>query len=173
MLTITKRPNADTSSTMADFLPPVVLFDPDVHSTPEIIAQMAQIHADCVLQDGTHATFLPDPSTGEMDMPKLRGFWEATTAETRTPHRVIALQFSTDAQTELIGFGGLHMPHWQTGPFRSQVQKLLVHPGHRRKGAARRVMAALESVAVERDAGLIVRRPNPLSLSCFSCGVTR
>lgn len=40
-------------------------------------------------------------------------------------------------------------------PHRAEVSKLLVHPGHRRRGIARRLMAAVERAAVEGGRTLI------------------
>jgi ribosomal protein S18 acetylase RimI-like enzyme len=48
------------------------------------------------------------------------------------------------------------MPVTETGPFRGEVNKLMVSPRHRRRGIARRVMGLLEEVARERGRHLLV-----------------
>ncbi|ETI21605.1 hypothetical protein G647_07952 [Cladophialophora carrionii CBS 160.54] len=57
-----------------------------------------------------------------------------------------------DAQAtalEISGVVSLETPFSQTGPFRGEVQKLFVHPMHRRRGIARKLMARLETVALD------------------------
>lgn len=49
---------------------------------------------------------------------------------------------------EVSGIVSLETPFSQTGPFRAIVQKLFVHPLHRRRGIARKIMARLETIAV-------------------------
>lgn len=137
-------------------LPPPVLFDPAQHQ--DLIPAIAQIHADCVLIDGTLATYLPDPATGRMDMAALQDFWRANVRQVEAGDRVIALQFAAgeDGGEELAGYVSLYFPFAQSGPFRSLVEKLLVSPRHRRKGIARRLMGILEDVARERHRELMV-----------------
>lgn len=48
------------------------------------------------------------------------------------------------------------MPVTETGPFRGEVEKLMVSPRHRLKGVARRLMDKLEAVARERHRELLV-----------------
>jgi ribosomal protein S18 acetylase RimI-like enzyme len=49
---------------------------------------------------------------------------------------------------EISGVVSLGTPFSQTGPFRALVQKLFVHPLHRRQGIARKLMARLETLAL-------------------------
>ena len=62
----------------------------------------------------------------------------------------------TEAEAEVAGYVCLMMPATETGPFRGEVNKLMVSPDHRRKGVARRVMGLLEEVARERGRELLV-----------------
>lgn len=48
---------------------------------------------------------------------------------------------------EVAGFVSLWKPESETGPFRADVEKLLVSPYHRRRGVARNVMRLLEATA--------------------------
>lgn len=135
-------------------LPLPTLYDGSKHEN--ILPQLAQIHADCVLTDGTMASFLPNKDR-EMDMAKLLAFYQNRASQVDADTRAFALQFTDDNEMELAGFVSLS---WagasQTGPFRSEVGTLLVSPKHRRKGVARRVMEKLEEVAREKGKELIV-----------------
>ncbi|KAK3650035.1 hypothetical protein LTR56_006622 [Elasticomyces elasticus] len=135
-------------------LPPPVVYDPSQHQP--VLHQMTQMHADCVIQDGTLATFLPDVSTGEMDIPKILKHWQSLSTEVERGSRVIILQFIDEAESELMGFVSLSMPFSETGPFRGGVEKLLVSPQHRKNGVARRVMGKLEEVGVEKGRTVLV-----------------
>jgi GNAT superfamily N-acetyltransferase len=141
-------------------LPAQMLLDPQSHLG--LIPALAQIHSDCVISDGTLATFRPDPKTGKMNMPALEAFWEKMIAEVVSGQREIVLQFASASSEnatgglELAGYASLYMPFSETGPFRSFVEKLMVSPRHRRKGIARRVMQRIEEVAEERNRGLVV-----------------
>lgn len=55
-----------------------------------------------------------------------------------------------------MGYVCLMMPASETGPFRGEVNKLMVSPRHRRKGVARRVMEKLEEVGRERGRTLLI-----------------
>ena len=138
-------------------LPPPVLFDPKQHSSDEIFQALAQIHADCVLQDGTLATFLP--RNGVMDMARLEAYWRQRAEQVVQGQREIILQFANtdDGKIELAGYVSLSMSSSETGPFRGEVEKLLVSPRHRRKGVAKRVMDLLDQTAKERRTELLVR----------------
>ncbi|RMY74517.1 hypothetical protein D0864_10003 [Hortaea werneckii] len=121
-------------------LPPPVRFQPSQHQA--IVDQLATIHRDCILQDGTLATFLPDKQ-GDLDITRIVEYWSDRSEQ-------VAKGFTDSTQSEVAGFVSLDMPFSETGPFRGMVEKMLVSPRHRYKGVARRVMAELESVAIER-----------------------
>ncbi|KAK5137146.1 hypothetical protein LTR08_000651 [Meristemomyces frigidus] len=125
-------------------LPPPVVYDPDKHKP--ILHQITQIHADCVLQDGMLANFLPDKK-GRMDHDKLLNYWLNRSAQVESGSRDIILQFTDASETELAGVVSLDMPESESDPFRGLVEKLLVSPRFRKQGVARRVMAKLEEVA--------------------------
>lgn len=61
----------------------------------------------------------------------------------------IFLNDCPDVKFEVAGLVALNKPVTETGPFRGEVEKLLVSPNHRQKGIARRLMAELERVALE------------------------
>lgn len=128
-------------------LPPPVRFQPSQHQA--IVDQLATIHRDCILQDGTLATFLPDEQ-GNLDITKIIKYWSDRSEQVTKGAREIIVQFTDPTQSEVAGFVSLDMPFSETGPFRGMVEKMLVSPRHRYKGVARRAMAELETVAIER-----------------------
>ena len=134
-------------------LPAPVLYDAVKHQY--LLQQIAQIHADCVLNDGTVVTFHPD-ETGQMDIPAIVKYWEARSTQVTAGTREIIMQFADDSEEELIGYVSLDTPVTQTGAFRGAVEKLLVSPKHRYKGIARRLMAKLEDVAWAKGRVLLV-----------------
>ena len=134
-------------------LPAPIIYDPDKHKP--ILHQVADIMGDCVTTDGTLATFLPD-SKGRMSHDKILNWWLGRSESVEKGHRDIILQFTDDSETDLMGYVCLYMPPTETGPFRSEVEKLMVSPKHRYKGVSKRVMAKLEEIAKEKDRGLIV-----------------
>ena len=138
-----------------------------------IIDGIVNVHAACVLHDGTLATFLPPLSYDQ-----LYQWWEKRVAEVSNGERQIIIYMSntndrttnqgleapwkdedrdwptisnqaSGTELEVSGVVSLATPFSQTGPFRGMVEKLFVHPLHRRKGIAKKVMARLETVAVE------------------------
>ncbi|KIW64552.1 hypothetical protein PV04_09477 [Phialophora macrospora] len=68
-------------------------------------------------------------------------------AQTQT--QVQARDQARELELEISGVVSLETPFSQTGPFRAVVQKLFVHPLHRRQGIARKLMARLETVALD------------------------
>ncbi|KAK3068135.1 hypothetical protein LTR53_014525 [Teratosphaeriaceae sp. CCFEE 6253] len=134
-------------------LPTPILYIPSKHEP--ILDQVAKIHADCVLQDGTLATFLPDDK-GQMSHRKILDYWRRYHEEVEIGSRVIILQFLDDSEEQLMGYASLDMPPSETGPFRGSVQKLMVSPKYRYRGVARWVMAKLEEVAREQGRWMLV-----------------
>lgn len=69
---------------------------------------------------------------------------------------IVSTGENDEKEGELMGYVCLMMPITETGPFRGEVNKLMVSPNHRRKGVARRVMEKLEDVGRERGRTLLV-----------------
>ncbi|KAK3068599.1 hypothetical protein LTR53_013704 [Teratosphaeriaceae sp. CCFEE 6253] len=134
-------------------LPTPILYIPSKHEPT--LDQVAKIHADCVLQDGTLATFLPDEQ-GQMSHGKILNYWRRYHEEVEVGSRFIILQFLDDSEEQLMGYASLDMPPSETGPFRGSVQKLMVSPKYRYRGVARRVMGKLEEVAREQGRWMLV-----------------
>lgn len=133
-----------------------VIFNPELHS--HLGPSFANVHAACITTAPyTIATFLPPLDDG-----RVTKWWEDRFKEVVDGRRVIIMQMAPNATTgepELAGYVGLYMPITETGPFRADVEKLLVSPDHRNKGIARRLMKKLEDVAKENKRTLLVSRP--------------
>nr|POE65355.1 acetyltransferase [Quercus suber] len=145
-------------ATMA-FSAPFV-YDPVYHH--HLLRQIVQIHADCIINDGTLATFLPDPETKQLDLQKLIRHWEDVDGEVKAGKRVIIVQLfhpaqrGKDVEEEVAGVVILYMPETETGAFRSEVHKLLVSRKHRKKGIAKQLMKKLEDTAFKHGRSLIM-----------------
>ena len=87
-------------------------------------------------------------------------YWLSISEDIEKSRTLMILQFSREDEAEVAGYACLMMPATETGPFRGEVNKLMVSPDHRRKGVGRQVMEALERVARERGRELLVRSPS-------------
>ena len=84
-------------------------------------------------------------------------YWLSISEDIERSRTLMVLQFAREDEAEVAGYVCLMMPATETGPFRGEVNKLMVSPKHRRKGVARRVMQGLERVARERGRDMLVR----------------
>lgn len=134
-------------------LPQPILYDPNRHC--HLLVQIASIHAACIINDNQLASFLPN-SDGSLDHEKMLAYWQSRSEDVKRGLRFFVLQFTDLEETEVAGYGCLYMPPSETGPFRGEVEKLMVSPHHRFKGVARQVMEKLEREAVRRGRWLIV-----------------
>lgn len=140
-----------------------------------LIDGIAHLHASCILYDGTLATFLPPLShlqlygwwedrVQEVTSEQRQIIVFLSEVSQRTTGKEDSVRppwiaegrdwpgITTDENTarlEVSGVVSLSAPFSQTGPFRAVVQKLFVSPLHRRRGIARRMMARLETVAMQ------------------------
>jgi GNAT superfamily N-acetyltransferase len=133
-------------------LPPPRLLDP--LKDKRLLPQLVQIHADCITNDHQLATFLPPLDNDN----RMSVYWQEIIADVERGRTAVFLQFSSDDEIEVAGYVCLMMPVTQTGPFRGEVNKLMVSPKHRRRGVARRAMGRLEEYALERERYLLVSR---------------
>ena len=62
-----------------------------------------------------------------------------------------------NAGIDIAGVVELATPDTDTGPFRADVEMLMVSPDHRRAGLGKRLMAAVEDAARQRGRTLLVR----------------
>ena len=165
--------------------PGIHLLNPSSTDLPTLTDGIVHLHAACILNDGTLATFLPPLSYSQ-----LYEWWEERIADLSTGTRQIIVYVSdvddrtsnpeisapwkdegrawpvistplpqlpsgpsppspSTTRLEVAGVVTLSTTPSQTGPFRAVVEKLFVSPLHRRRGIARRIMAHLESVALD------------------------
>lgn len=149
-------------------------------SEAHLIPYLAAIHANCITADHAIVTFLPP-----LNQDRLLQYWKDCIADVRAGHRAIILLFdesgasaptdvsvaspsaaapgnpgATSGKTidglNLMGVVMLYTPYSETGGFRGWVEKLLVSPKFRRRGAARALMGALEEEAIRRGKTLLV-----------------
>ena len=137
-------------------LPPPRLYNP--YTDKQLLPEIAQIHSECITYDHQLATFLPP-----LSHTRMLDYWLSLSEDIEKSRTALILQFAAEDEAEVAGYVCLMMPATETGPFRGEVNKLMVSPKHRRKGVARRVMEKLENVARERGRDLLVSAPAPLS----------
>jgi GNAT superfamily N-acetyltransferase len=130
-----------------------ILYDPKIHS--HLITSIVSVHVACITQP-THtiATFLPP-----LDETVMHKWWEDRVQEVLNGSRHIILQTAAEPRTakeEVVGVVMLDKPQTQTVPHTAWVEKLLVSPEWRRKGATKRMMAKLEEVARSEGRTLLV-----------------
>ncbi|RMZ85041.1 hypothetical protein DV738_g5, partial [Chaetothyriales sp. CBS 135597] len=134
---------------------------PSTPGVDTIIESIVLIHAACILNDKTVATFLPPLSHSQITQ-SWQGFLEEAGTgggggssdnddddknDSAAAHRIILVSVS---KLEISAVVSLHHPSSQTGPFRALVQRLLVSPLHRRRGLATQLVAELERRALQR-----------------------
>ena len=122
-----------------------------------LAAQLAELHAACIQRDHMVATFLPP-----LDLPLMARWWQGKIDDIGRGTREILATVETvegdgqELREVVTGVVMLDLTTGQTGPMRGAVEKLMVSPDHRRKGIARIVMGALETVAWERERWLLM-----------------
>ncbi|EFY98431.1 hypothetical protein MHUMG1_04839 [Metarhizium humberi] len=133
----------------------VLAFNPKQHS--HLTPYIAAIHASCITQDRTMATFLP-PLSHE----KLLTWWKERIAEVNDGKRLIwILVKEIDASgrpkgPDVMGVVMLSTPYSETGAFRGYVEKLFVHKNFRGRGGARALMEALENGAANMGRSILL-----------------
>lgn len=130
------------------------LFDPE--RDEDLSQDLVQLQIDCITADGALLRFHPPFDKEKRQQMQL--FWEDRFRQCRQGLRVSFLAVEkTDANKEtLCGVVDLGLPVADTGPFRADVEMLMVSPHHRRKGIAKKLLFALESYAEEKERTLLV-----------------
>ncbi|KAF8145731.1 acyl-CoA N-acyltransferase [Mycena galopus ATCC 62051] len=119
------------------------VFDPTNPTHIALLPSFADIHIACIETDHTIATFTPP-----LKRPAIIDWWKERALEATAGKRIIIMAFVTEEDREqLAGYGMLHRPLTETGPFRGSVEKLFVSPNFRRRGIARTLMEKLEEEA--------------------------
>lgn len=132
-----------------------------------LLERIVHLHAACILNDHTMATFIPP-----LSLARMRERWRSFLDEASAGKRVILVSTSSlekrtstpadfqlpfgahdwsllSPDEELTGTVSLSMPASETGPFRGLVQNLFVSPFHRRQSLAGRLLDELERGALE------------------------
>ncbi|KAL7941983.1 hypothetical protein V8C42DRAFT_333240 [Trichoderma barbatum] len=149
----------------------IIPFAPSQHT--HFIPAIIQLHIDCIQSDGALLRFHPPFSPEKRQ--KMESFWNERLSQISTGRRItlIALVSSADKdQDDVAGIIELGMPEADTGPFRGDVEMLMVSPNYRRRGLANKLIAELEEIAIEKRRTLLVsckahsRCDGSLSVEC-------
>ncbi|KAI1123758.1 hypothetical protein F5Y10DRAFT_251142, partial [Nemania abortiva] len=135
--------------------PTVRLLSPnnDAHLVP----YLAAIHAACINHDNMVATFLPP-----LDNAKLLAFWRDAIGDVGRGTRLIVIQLDESEPgspvkgPELKGVVMLGLPQTETFTHQGSLEKLMVSPTFRQRGAAKAMLQVLEKEAADRGRKLIV-----------------
>lgn len=111
--------------------------------TEPVAAQLADLLA-AVVEDGASVGFV---------LPVVRPEIEAYWAGARSPQVRLWVALVDNV---VVGTVHLRLAHQPNAPHRAEVAKLLVHPGFRQRGIARRLMHAAEARALSEGRTLLV-----------------
>lgn len=132
----------------------ILQYEPGVHR--HLLPQIVDLHARCIEFDGALLRFHPPFS--EEKKKKMQSFWEQRISQVEQGLRICFIYSVIESGKEEIGgIAELGMPAAETGPFRGDVEMVIVSPNHRRQGIAKLLMVELERVARERGRTLLVR----------------
>lgn len=118
----------------------------DAAGARSAVRRLAGILVACV-DGGASVSFLPP-----LDVERARRFWEDAADDVEAGRRTVIAGWCAG---ELAGTVTLEPASSPNAPHRAEVQKLLVHPGARRRGLATRLMAAAEAEA-RRDGRMLL-----------------
>ncbi|PVB60529.1 GNAT family N-acetyltransferase [Labrenzia sp. 011] len=125
--------------------PPVWLLSPE--AARAALPRLASLLKTCV-EDGAGIGFILP-----LSQEKAQDFWQS-----RLPllERGEAFLMVAGEGEEIAGVVMLMLADQDNGRHRAEVAKLMVHPRHRRKGLARKLMTAIDSLARAQDRWLLV-----------------
>lgn len=140
----------------------LVYFDPDTHS--DLLPAIVELHAHCIDFDDALLRFHPPFS--EQKRRKMLTFWEERIIQVTKGLRIpiMALSTTSSGGEEISGLIELGLPEADTGPFRGDVEMLMVSPNCRRQGIAKLLILELEKVAKARGRTLLVGHRHPEGL---------
>lgn len=129
-------------------------YEPQVHR--HLLPDIVNLHARCIEFDGALLRFHPPFS--EEKKRKMQSFWEERLGRIERGLSICFIySILENGKEEIGGTAELGMPAAETGPFRGDVEMLMVSPNHRRKGISKLLMFELERVAQEKGRTLLVR----------------
>ncbi|KAL6862035.1 putative acetyltransferase [Trichoderma novae-zelandiae] len=133
----------------------IIRFSPSNHS--HLIPAIVQMHIACIQSDGALLRFLP-PFTPEKRQ-KMEAFWNDRLSQISTGRRIALIALAStegnDDHGDLAGIIELGMPDADTGPFRGDLEMLMVSPRYRRRGLAAQLISNLEETAREEKRTLL------------------
>ncbi|MEP3046493.1 MAG: GNAT family N-acetyltransferase [Roseibium sp.] len=141
--------------------PPVSLLTPQ--EVRAILPDLGQLLSACV-EDGAGIGFILP-----LDQGKAEAFWQSRLTDLECGDAFLMIAKDGD---EIAGVVMLCLAPQDNGQHRAEVAKLMVQPSHRRKGIARKLMNAIDGLAVSLNRWLIVLdtvtgdRAEQLYLSC-------
>jgi ribosomal protein S18 acetylase RimI-like enzyme len=113
---------------------------------PEAAPRLAEILAETVAAGGSVHFMDPTP------MDEAEAYWGKALAGAAAGDRVVLGGF---VDGRLQGTVSLYLDTPPNQPFRAEIWKLMVSPSARRQGIARKLMVAVEALAVERGRSLL------------------
>jgi ribosomal protein S18 acetylase RimI-like enzyme len=142
-------------NTMSDFK--IVQFDPKTHVS--LFDDILDLHVQCIEHDGALLRF--HPPFDDSKRAKMAAFWRPRLLRVEEGASVcfLAVRDGSPGKLELCGMVELGMPDAETGPFRGDVELLMVSPKHRRQGLGNLLMQDLEEEAKRRGRTLLVTDP--------------
>lgn len=120
----------------------------DAASAVSCVPALSELLIACVEGGASVSFMLP------ISREKASGFWNAVAKDVAGAHRAVLV--AEDAGGRILGTVQLVLSVPENQPHRAEVAKMLVHPHARRRGIARRLMAAVESTAREKGRTLLV-----------------
>jgi GNAT superfamily N-acetyltransferase len=126
--------------------PPVFLCEPE--DLRQFIPELGQLLRACV-EDGAGIGFvLP------LEKEQAEAYW--TSRLPGVENGDAFMMVAKDEGGEIAGVVMLALAPQDNGQHRAEVAKLMVHPHHRRKGIARKLMAAVDGLALSLNRWLLV-----------------
>ena len=121
----------------------------EIRTTPslELFSQLVDLLQDAV-QSGASVGFLSPLSTAE-----ARNFWMAVLEDVARGDRVVLV--ATENRT-VLGCAQLLLSSRVNARHRAEVQKLLVHSQHQKRGLGRALLQAIEKVAAQKGRSLVL-----------------
>lgn len=89
----------------------------------------------------------------------METFWNERLSQISTGRRIVLIALAStegNDQDEVAGIVELGMPDADTGPFRGDLEMLMVSPKYRRRGLAAKLINDLEEIAREEKRTLLV-----------------
>jgi len=119
-----------------------LLFTPDAH-----LQALTQLLQDCVM-GGASLGFLSPLGADE-----AQAYWDGVAADMRSGARLLLVAMEG---VELAGAVQLALCGKKNGQHRAEIEKLMVHTRHRRKGLGDALMLGIEALAGEHGRSLLV-----------------